>query len=138
IAAANEAYGGSPTPVGAGAVVAEQAGASASNLIRPGSFSILDRGTFPVSGLLPQGPSRILTGAELAAAEAAKSAANRAVRRDAAAAGADLSRMHVHEINPVKFGGSPTDLGNKVLIPDVLHNEISGWFQSLLYYINQG
>lgn len=24
--------------------------------------------------------------------------------------------MHVHEIAPVKFGGSPTDPGNKVLL----------------------
>jgi hypothetical protein len=29
--------------------------------------------------------------------------------------------MHIHEIQPVKFGGSPTDPANKMLLPAAEH-----------------
>ncbi len=96
-----------------------------------GSFSVVDMSTFPVPGLAPTGPLRMVDGAEYASARSAANAANRAIRRDAEAAGVSIKSMHVHEVQPVKFGGSPTDLGNKVLLPDQVHYQISGWWLHL-------
>ncbi len=35
-----------------------------------------------------------------------------------------LDAFEIHEIHPVKFGGSPTDLANKVLIDRATHRRL--------------
>ena len=52
-----------------------------------------------------------MEGAEYKASRKAANAANRALH----AADPSLAEQHVHEIQPIKFGGSPTDLANKAL-----------------------
>lgn len=37
----------------------------------------------------------------------------------------------IHEVHPVKFGGSPTDLGNKVAILPAEHWQISAFWKAL-------
>lgn len=54
----------------------------------------------------PQGPFRLLEGAEYNAARNAANKANSNIRRDQGLVGQPVD---VHETNPVKFGGSPTD-----------------------------
>ena len=57
----------------------------------------------------PQGPLRIVEGAEYDAARAAADKANRVIRREQGLVGQPVD---VHEIQPVKFGGSPTNPTN--------------------------
>jgi hypothetical protein len=120
-----------PVKAPAGIVTTETA-------IAEGSFSILDVSTFPIEGIVPRTGLRLLPDAEYQVAHAAAKAANKVVRREAARIGADLAGMHVHEIHPVKFGGSPTELANKVLIPEALHIEVTQWWNSLQRYLEQG
>ena len=58
---------------------------------------------------------------ELIAAQRAKSLANSGLREDLDLSGVP---MDIHEIQPVKFGGSPTDLGNKTLLPRATHQQV--------------
>lgn len=40
--------------------------------------------------------------------------------------------MEIHEIHPVKFGGSPTDLSNKIAIPIDVHRKlVTPWWNKL-------
>ncbi len=36
--------------------------------------------------------------------------------------------MDIHEIHPVKFGGSPTDPANKILLPRTTHSPYTTWW----------
>ena len=80
-----------------------------------GSFSITDWSAYPKGLPRPTGPVRILKGAEYATARQSANEANAAIR----AAFPELrgSGLHIHEVKPVKFGGSPTDAANKTLVP---------------------
>jgi hypothetical protein len=79
-----------------------------------GEFSIIDWTNYPANIPRPTGPFRILEGEEYAAAREAADTANAAIRAEY---GLDGSGLHIHEIQPVKFGGSPTDPANKMLLP---------------------
>ena len=37
----------------------------------------------------------------------------------------ELKGLHIHEIHPVKFNGSPTDLGNKMIVTPAEHYELN-------------
>jgi len=37
----------------------------------------------------------------------------------------------IHELEPVKFGGSPTDPLNKIGIPKGLHSDVTQWWNAL-------
>ena len=40
--------------------------------------------------------------------------------------------MEIHEIHPVKFGGSPTDISNKMVLPKGFHRgTVSPWWKKL-------
>jgi hypothetical protein len=39
--------------------------------------------------------------------------------------------MQIHEIQPVKWGGSPTDIENKIATPEDLHYEATAWWGAL-------
>lgn len=84
--------------------------------------------TFPEVAPQPTGPINLIYGAEYDAAVAAKTAANRPLSRGF---GLGPAGYDVHEIVPVKFGGSPTDLANKVGLPRPLHYEVTAWFKRL-------
>ncbi|UVK41771.1 hypothetical protein LHFGNBLO_004713 [Mesorhizobium sp. AR10] len=46
--------------------------------------------------------------------------------------------LDVHEIKPVKFGGSPTDASNKVILPREVHRQqITTWWNKLLKDIGE-
>ena len=96
--------------------------------IKPGSFSILDWKGSPSSIPKPAGPFRLLEGAEYSAARAEANAANRAMH----AADESLGGWQLHEIQPVKFGGSPTDIANKMPLPAGAHSEVTTWWNTLM------
>ena len=59
-------------------------------------------------------------GAEYDAARSAANAANGTIRREQGLVG---QAVDVHEIQPVKFGGSATDPANKVVLPRDVHRQ---------------
>lgn len=96
--------------------------------LKPGSFSIVDWKGYPSSIPRPAGPFRLLEGAEYSAARAEANAANRALH----AADESLGGWQLHEIQPVKFGGDPVGLGNKMPLPAGAHSEVTNWWNALL------
>ena len=39
--------------------------------------------------------------------------------------------VDIHEIHPVKFGGSPTDIANKIALPRPTHTHYTNWWNRL-------
>jgi RHS repeat-associated protein len=85
-----------------------------STAFKEGSFSIIDWSGYPADLARPTGPMHLIFGDEYAAAREAASAANKAIIKQSGLQG---SGCHIHELQPVKFGGSPTDVANKVFLP---------------------
>lgn len=101
---------------------------------KAGEFSIVDWSGYPAGVPKPQGPFRLVEGAEYEAARNAANAANNAIRRDQGLVGKPVD---VHEIQPVKFGGSPTEQANKVVLPrDVHRQEVTPWWNRLQRDVN--
>lgn len=75
----------------------------------------------------PSGPFRLLEGAEYDAARKAANQANRALHQ----ADDALTGLQIHEIQPVKFAGSPTALSNKLPLPPSQHAELTTWWRQL-------
>jgi hypothetical protein len=105
--------------------------ASGVKALRNGSFSIVDWAGYPASVPRPMGPFRLLQGGEYNAARTAANSANRALR------GADPSLVgkQIHEIQPIKFGGSPTDLANKTPLTGSDHSVVTNWWNQLQRYL---
>ncbi|PWB18281.1 hypothetical protein DCO45_12705 [Comamonas sp. JNW] len=123
--AAGEALGGAALAGGAAAV-----GAAAAKGARAGEFSIVNWAGYPAGVPKPQGPLRLLEGAEYDAARMAANAANSTIRREQGLVG---KAVDVHEIQPVKFGGSATDPANKVVLPrDVHRQQVTPWWNQLM------
>jgi len=77
----------------------------------------------------PQGPFRLVEGAEYDAARSAANRANNQIRIDSNLRGQPVD---VHEISPVKFNGSPTDPANKIILDRNLHRQqVTPWWNQL-------
>ena len=85
-----------------------------------GSFSIWNWEGYPSSIPKPKGPFKLLEGQEYIDARHAASQANRAISRDWGLRGKEVD---IHEIIPVKFGGSPTNLNNKLILDRSFHQQ---------------
>ncbi|UPG88326.1 RHS repeat-associated core domain-containing protein [Luteibacter aegosomaticola] len=120
---------------GEGAEVAEAAAVGASEVpeasapVAEGSFSVVDWTGYPAGVAKPTGPMRLLAGTEYSTARAAANNANRSIRNLYGITSKDLQ---LHEIKPVKFGGSPADIENKVLLPRSIHEgQVTPWWNQL-------
>ncbi|MBX3445011.1 MAG: hypothetical protein KF774_21605 [Planctomyces sp.] len=99
-----------------------------------GSFSIINWSDYPQLGVpQPQGPFRLLQGEEYAAALKAKKSTNKALHK---ANPAKYDGLHIHEIHPVKFGGSPTDINNKIPLPPHVHHQHTSWWNRMQRALN--
>ena len=98
-----------------------------------GSFLLTDEtwSRYPVAGEVPkpEGPFRMVEGPEYQDALKAKNSANAAINK----ANPSLKGMHIHEIQPVKFGGSPTDPANKITLQPEVHQEYTSFWNSIMY-----
>lgn len=95
-----------------------------------GDFSDIDFSEYPTEGGVPQptGDFRVLEGEEYKQALKEKNAANTAMHKeDASIAGKDL-----HEVHPVKYGGSPTDPANKIALERATHVKYSSFWARTL------
>lgn len=100
----------------------------------PGEFSINDWSGYPAGVPKPKGPFRLIEGSEYGIAKAEKAAANNAYRQQNELQGQPVD---VHEIQPIKFGGSPTDLANKIVLPRDLHQQqVTPWWNKMMRDIN--
>jgi RHS repeat-associated protein len=96
-----------------------------------GSFSITNLGwnSYPSGVMRPAGPFRLLEGAEYEAARKLANSTNAAMRR----ADPDMFRgLQIHEIHPVKFGGSPTNPANKVFLSPSDHSKYTKFWNALM------
>ena len=99
-----------------------------------GAFSIIPRtwDDYPTGhGLTrPTGPFKILEGAEYEAARGLANRTNRNIRSRLRRRGVSMD-FEIHEIHPVKFGGSPTDPFNKVFLPRDFHRQqVTPWWNN--------
>jgi RHS repeat-associated protein len=99
--------------------------------IRSGDFSIVDWAGYPAGVPKPAGPVNLIPSAEYQSARAAANAENRALHR----ADPSISPQQIHEIQPVRFGGTPTDPANKVYLDRSLHQQVTNWWNDLQRYI---
>ncbi|MFB9065809.1 RHS repeat-associated core domain-containing protein [Flavobacterium branchiarum] len=97
--------------------------------IEEGSFSVIDWKGYPVGGVKPTGPFRLLEGSEYTTARNLANSKNATLRR---ANPEGLKGLQIHEIHPVKFGGSPTDLVNKVYLTPQQHSVYTNYWNSLM------
>ena len=99
--------------------------------VKQGSFSITPNGWkgYPGNPNVPKptGPFRLLQGGEKEAGRSAANNANRAAHR----ADQTLAGKQIHEIQPVKFDGSPTDPANKVPLTPEEHTPFTTWWRQL-------
>lgn len=99
-----------------------------------GSFSVSDWSGYPAGGLGPSGPLRLLEGGEYTTARSLANTTNAAMRR--ANPGA-LKGFQIHEIQPVKYGGSPTDISNKILLSPAEHAQYINFWNSMMKNLRQ-
>jgi filamentous hemagglutinin len=90
---------------------------------------------FPAGVPRPSGPINLIDGLMYDAAVAAKKAANRPLSEGF---GLGPAGYDVHEIVPVKYGGSPTDLANKAGVYRPIHRQVTAWFNRLQRLIEGG
>jgi RHS repeat-associated protein len=86
-----------------------------------GSFSIYNWEGYPSNIPRPKGPFRLIVGEEYKAARTAANDANRILAKDLDLPG---KRIDIHEVTPVKFGGSPTNINNKVFLDRDFHQQV--------------
>jgi len=108
-----------------GLVVGEPAPAKG---LQPGEFDITNWEGYPAGVPKPEGPFKLISGTDYQAARAAANKANQALH----AADPSLSGLQIHEIKPVKFGGSPTDLANKIPLVPQEHTAVTTWWNGLM------
>lgn len=102
-------------------VVEEETGETA------GTFEIEDWKDYP-STAKPKGPFRILEGEEY---DDARKLANR-INANIHAQRPDLAGMQIHEMHPMKFGGSPTDIDNKIVLSPKEHTRYTAFWNRIL------
>ena len=111
---------------------------TAEQTFQQGSFSISDWTGYPAGVPKPaEGTTfRLLEGSEYQAARTEANQANRMIRlKDPAS----YQNMQIHEITPVKFGGSPTALENKIALPTSVHQQqVTPWWNGLLRDLTHG
>lgn len=116
----------------AGSVVAAAGLSDAGTDIREGSFSIIDWRGYPEDLPRPRGPFRTLAGEEYRQARRTADVTNVRLRDELDLVG---QAVDIHEIHPVKLGGSPTDPGNKVIIVRRFHQtQVTPWWQKVINY----
>ena len=99
-----------------------------------GSFSVSNWTGYPQGGIKPSGPFRLLEGVEYTSARSLANSTNAAMRR----ANPSLYKgLQIHEIHPVKFGGSPTSLPNKIFLTPAQHAPYTKFWNNMMRNINK-
>jgi len=124
---------GSKTPVKTTAVKGPGGGGSSFTAIKEGEFSISNWNQYPSNLPKPNGPFRLIEGIEYNMARSTANNANQTLHRTNPL----LKGLHIHEIHPVKFGGSPTDINNKIFLSPTEHFKATAWWNKIRNQINR-
>ena len=92
-----------------------------------GEIEITDWEGYPEGGPKPDGKLKLVDGDDYQLAKKQKNAANRKYHRNHP----ECDGMDIHEVHPVKFGGSPTDVNNKIPLPPSKHQEYTNFWNSI-------
>ncbi len=92
------------------------------------TFEITDWTDYPDNIEKPEGPFKILEGKEYDTARKAANRANASLHRK----NPQYKGKQIHEVHPVKFGGSPTDLKNKIVLDPKVHSKLTIFWKRLL------
>ncbi|MFA7062389.1 MAG: RHS repeat-associated core domain-containing protein [Pedobacter sp.] len=120
--------GGGGLSNGSGNLTA-RSGGSAGRATTTGEFSISNWEGYPEGAARPVGPVRIIAGDEYVAARNAANNANANLRSSDPSL---YQGVQIHEIQPIKFGGSPTNLDNKLLLTPSDHSNFTVWWNQFL------
>jgi hypothetical protein len=96
--------------------------------IKQGEFSIINWNGYPKNGPKPEGTYRLLGGKEYQDARKAANNANKAIHKK----DPSVNGKQIHEIKPVKFGGSPTDKANKIPLTKQEHAKYTTYWNNLM------
>lgn len=88
-----------------------------------GEFEITDWSDYP-DGPRPEGPFRLLNEEEHDQARKLADQANANLHR----ADPSLDHLQIHEVKPVKFGGDPQDIDNKIALTPKEHAQYTTWW----------
>lgn len=96
-------------------------------------FFISDWAEYP-DAPKPEGPFRILEGDEYDAARKLANSTNNQIHSTRP----DLRGTQIHEMHPVKFGGSPTDMDNKIALTPKEHAKYTSFWNKVLREMKKG
>ena len=99
----------------------------AGNAAKNGEFSIINWDNYPNNLPKPDGPFRLIEGVEYDTARGVANQTNQAMHT----ANPTLKGMQIHEIHPVKFGGSAADISNKIPLTPSEHAKATTWWRML-------
>ena len=91
-------------------------------------FSVSNWIGYPEEVPTATGPMRVVEGEEYRINRKLANRSNEKSHRD----DPSLEGKHIHEIKPVKLGGSPTDPANKLAVSVDLHMRLNKWWAKLL------
>ena len=114
--------------------IANDTETAGSEILKPDEFKISDWTGYPDGVPKPEGPFKLLEGDEYQQARSAANKANQAIRK----ADPSIQGLQIHEIQPVKFNGSPTDIENKMLLDPALHSFVTTWWNKYMKNIKAG
>ena len=99
-----------------------------------GEFKIDDWTGYPDGLPKPEGPFRVLEGDEYNTARNLANKTNTNIHKNRP----DLKGTQIHEVHPVKFGGSPTDIDNKIALSPKEHAKYTTFWNKKLREIKGG
>ena len=94
-----------------------------------GSFSVSNWEGYPSGGVKPEGPFRLLEGQEYSNSRDLANSTNSAIRK---ADPESFRGLQIHEIHPIKFGGNPTNMSNKILLTPAEHAQYTNFWNSMM------
>ncbi|EQB90151.1 hypothetical protein M918_01325 [Clostridium sp. BL8] len=97
-----------------------------------GTFKIKNWDGYP-NGPKPDGPFKILEGEKYDSARKEANKANANIHKQ----NPSVKGMQIHEVHPVKFGGSPTNITNKIPLTPKEHAKYTTWWNRLLRKIKK-
>jgi RHS repeat-associated protein len=92
------------------------------------AFTIKDWTGYPEGQPKPDGELRVVEGKEYENARKQANTANQQLHQD----NPSFKGQQIHEIKPVKFGGSPTATANKVVLPLTEHRKATSFWSKIL------
>ena len=94
---------------------------------KKGEIEITDWDGYPKGKPKPKGKLKLLQGDDYKAARKAANLENRKIHRK----NLNLNGKQIHEIKPVKFGGSPANHSNKIALSRMEHAKLTAFWKSI-------